>query len=265
MLSSITSALLLASAVLATSPTELVGNLRLAATAVDRQNLLNDTQFVFNFFDPAAKAAVGAGGKIVTANTATFPAVVGNNAAMAVGFLEPCSMNTPHTHPRATEIQFNVNGTLRTGMITENGARFIMTELSPGGMTIFPQGSVHFQVNEGCPRVEPAMFVAAFNSEDPGVLQIAQRFLGLAPDVVAATLGDIGVEEVAGLDAIVHEIGSLTATQIPDSIAVGTDVCLKRCGLTRPSQPTLQRQTRVAGNAFPTGVSASVWPTNSAK
>lgn len=98
-------------------------------------------------------------------------------------------MNTPHTHPRATEIQFNVNGTLRTGMITENGARFIMTELSPGGMTIFPQGSVHFQVNEGCrvyypfpvlifadaARADPAMFVAAFNSEDPGVLQIAQR------------------------------------------------------------------------------------------
>lgn len=59
-------------------------------------------------------------------------------------------MNPPHTHPRATEIQFNVNGTLRTGMITENGARFIMTELNPGGMTIFPQGSIHFQVNEGC-------------------------------------------------------------------------------------------------------------------
>jgi oxalate decarboxylase/phosphoglucose isomerase-like protein (cupin superfamily) len=59
-------------------------------------------------------------------------------------------MNTPHTHPRATEIQYNVNGTIRTGMITENGGRFIMTDLQPGGMTIFPQGSIHFQINEGC-------------------------------------------------------------------------------------------------------------------
>jgi hypothetical protein len=100
-------------------------------------------------------------------------------------------MNPPHTHPRATEIQFNVNGTLRTGMITENGARFIMTELNPGGMTIFPQGSIHFQVNEGCGAYppfmiydssltifslpEPAMFVAGFNSEDPGVVSVAQR------------------------------------------------------------------------------------------
>ncbi|KAJ7697505.1 RmlC-like cupin domain-containing protein [Mycena olivaceomarginata] len=69
---------------------------------------------------------------------------------MAVGFLEPCGMNTPHTHPRVTEIQCNVNGTIRTGMITENGGRFIMTDLQPGGMTIFPQGSIHFQINEGC-------------------------------------------------------------------------------------------------------------------
>ncbi|KAJ6560728.1 RmlC-like cupin domain-containing protein [Mycena sp. CBHHK59/15] len=251
---SYTFALLLASAVRsapASSPADLVGQLRQAPTAVDRVNLLpNDTQFVFNFFDPAAKATVGAGGSIVLANTATFPAVVGNGAAMAVGFLAPCAMNTPHTHPRATEIQISVNGTIRTGMITENGARFIMTELKPGGMTIFPQGSVHFQINEGC---EPAMFVAGFNSEDPGALQIAQRFTGLSPDIVAATLGDIGVEEVMGLDAM-----------IPDNVAVGTDECLKRCGLHRPSQPTLQRQTRVSGNAFPSTMQASAWPKASA-
>ncbi|KAJ7770024.1 RmlC-like cupin [Mycena metata] len=194
----------------------------------------------------SVKAVAGAGGKIITANAATFPAVVGNGAAMAVGLLEPCGMNTPHTHPRATEIQFSVNGTIRTGMITENGARFIMTEIGPGGMTIFPQGSVHFQLNEGC---EPAMFVSGFNSEDPGALQIAQRFLGLSPDIVAATLGDIGVEEVLGLDSI-----------IPDSVSLGTDECLKRCNLPRTKQPTTQRQPRVSGNAFPSGVATSVLP-----
>ncbi|KAJ6520810.1 RmlC-like cupin domain-containing protein [Mycena vulgaris] len=230
---------------------DLPGKLRLAPTAVDRINLLDDSQFVFNFFDPTAKATAGKGGRVVTANAATFPAVVGNGAAMAVGFLEPCAMNTPHTHPRATEIQFNVNGTLRTGMITENGARFVMTELAPGGMTIFPQGSIHFQVNEGC---SPAMFVAGFNSEDPGALQVAQRLFGLSPDIVAATLGDIGVEAVMGLEAL-----------IPDSVSSGTDACLKRCNLSREPQPTLQHQTRVAGNAFPSGVTASAWPTGSAK
>jgi len=67
--------------------------------------------------------------------------------------------------------------------------------------------------------VEPALFVASFNSEDPGALQVAQRcafflyfrilypmltpsvVLGLPPDIVGATLGDLGVEEVAGLES----------------------------------------------------------------
>ncbi|KAJ7235626.1 RmlC-like cupin domain-containing protein [Mycena haematopus] len=235
----------------AVNNTGLVDTLRDAATAVDRVNdLPNDSQFVFDFFNPPAGVTTGAGGKVILANVASFPAVVGNGAAMAVGILEPCGMNTPHTHPRATEIQFNVNGTtIRTGMITENGGRFIMTDLEPGQMTIFPQGSIHFQLNEGC---SPAVFVSGFNSEDPGALQIAQRFLGLSPDIVAATLGDIGVEEVMGLEAM-----------IPDNVSLGADECLKRCGITRSTQPTTQRQPRVSGNAFPSGVTASAYATGS--
>ncbi|KAJ7082915.1 RmlC-like cupin [Mycena belliarum] len=216
---------------------DLVGKLRLAPVATDRIALLSkDDEFAFDFFDPKAAATVGKGGKIVTANSATFPAVIGTGSAMATGFLDACSMNTPHMHPRATEMQISVNSTIRTGMITENGARFIMTELPPGSMTVFPKGSIHFQVNDGC---KPALFVASFNSEDPGALQVAQRFLGLPPDIVGATLGDLGVEEVVGLES-----------KIPDNVAIGTDACLKRCGLTRPSQPTLQRQPRVSGNAL---------------
>ena len=39
---------------------------------------------------------------------------------------------------------------------------------------------------------------------------------------------------------------------IPDNVALGTDECLQRCGLTRPEAPlTAQRQPRVAGNAYP--------------
>ncbi|KAJ6577712.1 hypothetical protein B0H19DRAFT_1062299 [Mycena capillaripes] len=219
---------------------DLVGKLRLAALATDRVNLLStDDEFAFDFFDPNAGATVGKGGKIVTANAATFPAVVGTNSAMAAGFLDACSMNTPHMHPRATEMQISLNATIRTGMITENNARFIMTELPPGSMTIFPMGSIHFQVNDGC---HPALFVASFNSEDPGALQVAQRFLGLPPDIISATLGDLGVEAVQGLESL-----------IPDNVAIATDECLKRCGLTRPDQPTTQRQPRVSGNAFPSG------------
>ncbi|KAJ6506752.1 RmlC-like cupin [Mycena sanguinolenta] len=227
--------------VLSTPLAETVAELRLDPTAVDRLNTLSsDNQFVYDFLNPPAGVVTGAAGHTVTATSGTFPAVVGNGVAMTIGFLGPCGINTPHTHPRATEINFSVNGTLRTGFLTENGGRFVVNDLPPGSMTVFPQGAIHFEMNDGC---EPAMFVAAFNGEDPGVLSVAQRFLGLPIDIIGATMGGLGVKEVEGLEAM-----------IPDNVAVGTDACLKRCGLHRPrAQPTAQHQPRVSGNAFPTG------------
>ena len=82
-------------------------------------------------------------------------------------------MNTPHTHPRATELLYLVsNGQLETGFIEENGARFVTNTMTQGQGTIFPKGSIHFQANLGC---EPLTFVAALNDEDPGASQVAQR------------------------------------------------------------------------------------------
>jgi hypothetical protein len=78
-------------------------------------------------------------------------------------------------------------------MLAENGARFVFNELPAGSATVFPKGAIHFEMNLECgeffqPRpylfdpqrkekmaAEPTLFVAAFNNEDPGVLQLAQR------------------------------------------------------------------------------------------
>ncbi|KAJ7776383.1 RmlC-like cupin domain-containing protein [Mycena metata] len=244
----------LLSTVLSTPLSDLVSELRLDPTQVDRINTLSDdTEYVYDFFNPTTGIVTGAAGHTVTATSGTFPAVIGNGVAMTIGFLGPCAMNSPHTHPRAAEINFSVNGTLRTGMLAENGARFVVNQLPPGSMTIFPQGAIHFEQNIGC---EPAMFVAAFNGEDPGVLQMAQRFFGLPVDIVQATLNGLGIVEVEGL-----------AQMIPDNIVAGTDECLARCGLTRPVQPTLQQQPRVSGNAYPTGTGSapSAPPTSSSQ
>ena len=122
-------------------------------------------------------------------------------------------MNTPHTHPRATEILYLVTGEMEAGFIEENGARFVDNVLTKGQGTLFPQGSIHYQINTGC---DPVLFVAALNSEDPGTIQVSQRcevyspsllshplipptVFGLPPDVVQATLGDIGLEEVTNI------------------------------------------------------------------
>ena len=64
-------------------------------------------------------------------------------------------------------------------------------------------------------------------------------------------MNGLGVEEVFGLESL-----------IPDNVALGTEDCLKRCGITRPATPaTAQRQPRVAGNAYPSGIQAAPIPT----
>lgn len=68
-------------------------------------------------------------------------------------------------------------------------------------------------------------FFNSFSNEDPGTLSVAQGlFQAGRADFTAASLGDIGVEEVKDI-----------AGGIPEAIAFGIDECLQRCGLTRPS------------------------------
>ncbi|KAI1795208.1 RmlC-like cupin [Ganoderma leucocontextum] len=230
----------------APSPADTVAALKAAPAQVDRVKILDkDTDFVFNFLN--ATAVKGAGGELISATVSNFPVLVNNGLAMTIGLLGPCGMNTPHTHPRATEILYLVNGTLTTGMIPENGDRFIFNTLEGGSAQVFLQGSIHYQQNELC---DPVLFVAALNNEDPSVLSVAQRYFGLPPDVVGASLGGLGVEYVAGLESM-----------IPDNVALGRQECLDRCKIKRENQPTSQREPRNSNNALP-GSTSTTWPSS---
>ena len=193
-----------------------------AATAVDRIKLLEDADFVFDFFSPTPDEVTtsGSDGHVVAAKRDTFPALVGNGIALSVGFLGPCGLNTPHTHPRAAEFNLAINGTVLTGMLAENEARFVMNTLNPGQATVFPRGAIHFEQNLGC---DPVIFVAAFSDEDPGTSSLAPNFFSLPADVVGPTLGGLGTKEVEGLQA-----------EIPKNVVYGRDECLSRCGIVRP-------------------------------
>ncbi|KAI0311453.1 RmlC-like cupin domain-containing protein [Amylostereum chailletii] len=232
---------------------DLVGQLRLAPTEVDRLRLLSDEDLIFDFNARQAGdvgVTTGAAGHTVEGNSGNFPAVIGQGVSMTIGYLGPCGLNTPHTHPRATEINFSVNTTLQAGFLEENGAAFRTVDIPAGSAAVFPQGAIHFEFNPTC---EDAMFVAAFNNENAGVQSIGQRYFGLPPDIVGASLGGLGVVEIQGLN-----------DAIPDNIAYGLDECLSRCGLSRDGQPTAELQPRVTGNAFPnttqTATSASPSP-----
>lgn len=196
----------------------------LAPNAVERQALLADADFVFDFTDPNRVAGVtkGDGGKIVRADHATFPALVGQGGTVAIGFLGPCGFNTPHVHPRAAELNLVVQGRLFASVTAENGVRHLNHTLNQYQMTVFPAGAVHTEFNPDC---GDAVFVASFPSEDPGVGQIAQEFYGLEDEIVkGSTGGDITVDG--------RDIDAFRAL-IPANVAKGVDSCLAKCGIAK--------------------------------
>jgi hypothetical protein len=157
----------------------------------------------------------------VLANRVTFPAIVGNGISMAVANLGPCGLNTPHTHPRATELNYVVNGTLLTGFIAESGARQVNNTVPAGSASIFPKGSIHWLANLGCDTVQ---FVAALGDEDPGISEIAPNLFGIEKDVLNATLGGVSDDVLSNI-----------ISGIPVDIALGVQSCLQKCGLVQPS------------------------------
>ncbi|KAG5976139.1 hypothetical protein E4U55_007480 [Claviceps digitariae] len=206
---------------------DLISKLLTAATQEDRINLLDQPgDFIFDFnpgAGPRSAETRGKGGVSVAATSKTFPALISNGAAMTIGFLGPCGMNTPHVHNRATELNFVAEGRLVTNFIEENGVRTVANTLSKFQMAVFPQGAIHVEFNPDC---TDAVFVAGFNSADPGVQTIAQNFFQLRPDVIKAAYGH-GDQLLNGADIETFRQG------IPANIALGIDACLEKCGIKR--------------------------------
>ncbi|CAF0806696.1 unnamed protein product [Rotaria sordida] len=193
-------------------------NIKNSVSQASRIAKLTNKDFIFNFTSATTGVSRGTGGRLVSASASNFPGAIGNGVAMTIGYLGPCAMNLPHTHPRATEINFSVKGTFQVGFKQENAADFIMNTVGPGVAAIFPQGAVHFEQNLDC---TPAIFVAAFNSEDPGVLTVADAFFGALPaTIVGASLGGLNI-------ATVNDIRK----SIPANPSIGIQECKKRCGL----------------------------------
>ncbi|XP_058071290.1 putative germin-like protein 2-1 [Magnolia sinica] len=98
----------------------------------------------------------------------------------------PWGLISPHTHPRATEILTVVEGTIYAAFVTSNpDNRLIAKILQKGDVFVFPEGLIHFQrnVGYGC-----AVAIAALNSENPGVITIANSVFGSNGPIPAEVL-----------------------------------------------------------------------------
>ncbi|KAG0226376.1 hypothetical protein BGW42_003677 [Actinomortierella wolfii] len=214
-----------------------------AATSYsDRQAILfpnppDASNVTFTFINNTVTG--GTGGTIASASVNNFPALIGTGLAMGIGFVNPCGLNVPHSHPRASEFLTVIQGTLVSGLVLEinpDTTGHIAGQPAPANAPIpevtvtlsnftgmlIPQGENHYQFNPTC---EPALFAAAFDSSDPGRTQIARNFFSGMPDemLVAATGNNLEV-----LDA--KRIAEFR-NNIPSSYAVLMEECAVRCGL----------------------------------
>lgn len=195
-------------------------------------NASNDTyQFVNDTVTPPT------GGRIVLSTIDVFPALGSTGLAQAVGFVNPCGLNTPHWHPRANEFLTVVKGKLIGALILEqNGGAGnvvgrpppphgalpqINTTLSNYTGMLFPKGLIHWQFNPEC---EPAIFVAGFDNHDPGRAELARGFFSVEPDEVIES--DTGYTEYLTPKQI-QKLRPLQTSSFTSIVAS----CAKRCGI----------------------------------
>lgn len=212
--------------------TALQQKLALAPSTADRQAILfpnppSGCNYAYQFVNETV--APSTGGSIVLAGVDQVPGLLGTSVGFAIGFVNACGLNVPHSHPRANEFLTVVEGQLIGGLILETAKGADSSAPGPLPMItntlqkftgmLFPQGDVHFQFNPTCER---AVFAAGFDNIDPGRTQLARTFLSVMPDeaLISATGG---VLDPALIDQL--------RDKIPNAFAELIDTCAKSCGI----------------------------------
>lgn len=133
----------------------------------------------------------------------------------------PCSGNSPHNHPRGSEISYMTYGKIQFGVIEENtaaGNTLTLKTIKQGQTIHVAQGLMHFSLNQGC---SPAQFLANFGERDPGTQTTWGSFIQIpAPALHSAT----GIPESTWKALKKYKLAIAPTT--------GGEACLKKCGLT---------------------------------
>ncbi|KAJ4844248.1 hypothetical protein Tsubulata_016994 [Turnera subulata] len=103
-----------------------------------------------------------------------------------IDFAANGGLNPLHLHPRASEALVCMEGTLYAGFVTALPEyRLFAKILRPGDAFVFPQGLIHFQLNVG--KTDAVAF-ASFNSQNPGVIRVAESTFGANPPIASKVL-----------------------------------------------------------------------------
>nr|XP_027061364.1 germin-like protein subfamily 1 member 14 [Coffea arabica] len=152
--------------------------------------LVKPKDFFFPGLNKPGSTANPLGSNVTQVNVNQIPGLNTLGVSLARLDFAPYGLNPPHTHPRATEVLFVLEGTLLVGFVTSNPGmnmknKLFTKVLNPGDVFVFPQGLIHFQFNQG--KTDAVAF-AGFGSQNPGVITIANAVVGsdppISPDVL---------------------------------------------------------------------------------
>lgn len=113
--------------------------------------------------------AAGAGAGAKSSSVALFPAIATQGISFTFVNYAPCGQNAIHTHPRATELLYLIEGQLNVGFVDTNNTLYSAT-IYAGDVFLFPRGLIHFQTNPDAKHGAKA--IAALNSQNPGAQRI---------------------------------------------------------------------------------------------
>uniref|UniRef100_A0ACD5XKK5 Uncharacterized protein n=1 Tax=Avena sativa TaxID=4498 RepID=A0ACD5XKK5_AVESA len=148
----------------------LEGPLRLNGFPCKRPENVTATDFYSDVMSLPGNIGNPVGSATVAANVEKVPGLNTLGVSMSRVDYAPWGVNPPHTHPRATEMLFVLEGSLDVGFVTTAGKHFTRT-VYKGGVFVFPRGLVHFQKNNSG---VPAIAISVFNSQLPGTQSLAE-------------------------------------------------------------------------------------------
>ncbi|KAL9244538.1 hypothetical protein vseg_018307 [Gypsophila vaccaria] len=140
--------------------------------------------FIFRGILTPQSTSNAQGSKVTQVSATQLPGLNTLGISMARVDFAPFGLNPPHIHPRGTEVQTVLEGTLYVGFVTSNlatgGNKFLTKVITKGDIVVFPQGLIHFEFNIGN---TPAASLVSFSSQNAGVITIANATFGSEPPI----------------------------------------------------------------------------------
>lgn len=148
-------------------------------------NMVNADDFFFPGLNKPGNTSNPLGSRVTPVNVNQLPGLNTLGISLVRIDYAPYGLNPPHTHPRATEVLFVLEGTLLVGFVTSNPTppqknKLFTKYLYPGDVFVFPEGLIHFQFNVGKTN---AVAFAGLSSQNPGVITIANAVFGSDPPI----------------------------------------------------------------------------------